>query len=107
MTKAELIESVSNNIGLSKRQTGDIINQIFDSVGTAIANEGRFSYPGFGTFTVRERAARSNPNKGKPGEKATERAEERAEKLKAQEEAAAAAAAAPAEEAPAEETTEA
>ena len=56
---------------------------------------------------VRERAARTNPNKGKPGEKATERAEERAEKLKAQEEAAAAAAAAPAEEAPAEETTEA
>lgn len=56
---------------------------------------------------VRERAARNNPNKGKPGEKATERAEERAEKLKAQEEAAAAAAAAPAEEASAEETTEA
>ena len=56
---------------------------------------------------VRERAARNNPNKGKPGEKATERAEERAEKLKAQQEAAAAAAAAPAEEAPAEETTEA
>jgi small subunit ribosomal protein S16 len=39
--------------------------------------------------------------------RSTERAEERAEKLKAQEEAAAAAAAAPAEEAPAEETTEA
>jgi small subunit ribosomal protein S16 len=60
---------------------------------------------------VRERPARTNPNKGKPGEKATERAEERAEKLKAQEEAAAAAAAAPApaEEAPAAEaeTTEA
>ncbi|MBM6575080.1 30S ribosomal protein S16 [Microvirga sp. SRT01] len=50
---------------------------------------------------VRERAARTNPNKGKPGEKATERAEERAEKLKAQEEAAAAAAAAPAAEEPA------
>ena len=57
---------------------------------------------------IRERAARNNPNKGKPGEKATERAEERAEKLKAQEEAAAAAAAAPAEEAPADaETAEA
>ena len=50
---------------------------------------------------VRERAARSNPNKGKPGEKATERAEERAEKLKAQEEAAPAAV----EEAPADEAT--
>ncbi|MCH4892753.1 30S ribosomal protein S16 [Sphingomonas sp. SFZ2018-12] len=54
---------------------------------------------------IKERPARNNPNKGKPGEKATERAEERAEKLKAAEEAAAAAAAAPAveEAAPAEE----
>ena len=51
---------------------------------------------------VRERAARNNPTKGKPGEKATERAEERAEKLKAQEEAAAEASAAPAETAPAD-----
>ena len=42
------------------------------------------------TTGVRERTARNNPNKGKPGEKATERAEERAEKLKAQQEAAAA-----------------
>ncbi|OYW21644.1 MAG: 30S ribosomal protein S16 [Sphingomonas sp. 12-62-6] len=47
---------------------------------------------------VKERPARNNPNKGKPGEKGTERAEERAEKLKAAEEAAAEAAAAPAPE---------
>ena len=51
---------------------------------------------------VKERPARNNPNKGKPGEKATERAEERAEKLKAAEEAAAAAAATPEPEAAAE-----
>src|ERR687890_480754 len=47
---------------------------------------------------VRERAARNNPNKGKPGEAATERAEERA--AKAAEAAEAAAAAAPAAPAP-------
>ena len=55
---------------------------------------------------IMERPARNNPNKGKPGEKAVERAEEKAEKLKEAEEAAAAAeaeAAAPAEEAAAEE----
>ena len=59
---------------------------------------------------VKERTAKNNPNKGKPGEKAVERAEEKAEKLKAAEEAAAeakaaaeAAAAAPAEETPAAE----
>ena len=65
---------------------------------------------------VKERAVRSNPNKGKPGEKAVERAEERQAKIDAANEAAAAAAAAPAPveeevveeaaaEAPAEEVT--
>ena len=61
---------------------------------------------------ILERAARNNPKKGEPGEKAKERAEERAAKIAEAEEAAraaeeeakaAAAAPAPAEEAPAEE----
>ena len=63
---------------------------------------------------VRERAARNNPTKGKPGDKATERAEERATKLAEAEEAKAAAAAAPpapepepvVEEAPAQDSNE-
>ena len=55
---------------------------------------------------VKERKTRNNPQKAEPGQKANDRAEERAEKLAAAEEAAkeaAAAAAAPAEEAPAAE----
>jgi small subunit ribosomal protein S16 len=59
---------------------------------------------------IKERVARVNPKKGEPGEKAKERAEERAAKIaeaeeaaRAAEEEAKAAAAAPAEEAPAEE----
>src|SRR6478672_4883090 len=48
---------------------------------------------------IRERAARNNPNKGKPGEKATERADARV----AKEAEAAEAANAPQEEAPAAE----
>ena len=47
---------------------------------------------------VRERAARSNPNKGKPGEKAVERKEEQDKRVADAAEAAAAAAAAPAPE---------
>jgi small subunit ribosomal protein S16 len=46
---------------------------------------------------VKERAARANPNKGKPGEKAVERAEEREKKAAAAAEAAAAPAQAEAE----------
>ena len=53
---------------------------------------------------IKERAATVNPKKGEPGQKAKDRAEEKAEKAREAEEAAAAAAAAPAvEEAPAAE----
>src|SRR5687768_12630944 len=52
---------------------------------------------------IRERAARNNPNKGEPGEKAKARVEERAGKATAAAEAAEAAANAPAEEPAAEE----
>ena len=48
---------------------------------------------------VKERAARNNPNRAEPGDKAKERAEEKAAKLAAAEEA-------PAEEAAAEEQAE-
>src|SRR5947209_8898728 len=47
---------------------------------------------------IRERAARNNPQKAEPGEKAKERVEQRATKAAEAEEAAAAAAAAPVEE---------
>jgi small subunit ribosomal protein S16 len=57
----------------------------------------------FDAAGLMERAARSNPKKGEPGEKAKERAEERAAREAEAAQAAADAAAAPAEEAPAEE----
>ena len=56
---------------------------------------------------VREREARSNPNKGKPGEKAVERADDRATKAEAAAAAAAEAAAQPAPEPEAQAETEA
>jgi small subunit ribosomal protein S16 len=53
---------------------------------------------------IKERAASVNPKKGEPGQKAKDRAEDKAEKLREAEEAAKAAAEAPAvEEAPAAE----
>ncbi len=67
----------------------------------------------FDAAGILERAARNNPNKAEPGDKAKERAEEKAEKLKEAEEAAKAAeeeaktaAAAPAEDETAAEASE-
>lgn len=63
MTKAELIDKVSEAAGekLTKKQIGEIIEATFEAVGDAV-KEGRFSYPGFGTFTVKTRAAREGIN---------------------------------------------
>jgi len=68
MTKAELIEKVQGAAaGLNKKQTGDLVDAVFGVLGVAIKKDGRFAYPGFGTFTVRKRKARKgrNPRTGK------------------------------------------
>jgi len=69
VTKDELIINVMktcNGNGLSKRLTTDILNNAFTVMGKALKKDKRFSYPGFGTFTVRKRKARlgRNPQTG-------------------------------------------
>jgi DNA-binding protein HU-beta len=65
MTKGELIEEVQKTCKsseLSKKTTGEIVNAVFSTVARAIKKDQRFSYPGFGTWTVRKRAARKGRN---------------------------------------------
>ncbi len=68
MTKQELIESIHKNNpwGLSKKGTGEVVDAVFDNISKAIKKSRRFSYPGFGTFSVRSRKARNglNPQTG-------------------------------------------
>jgi DNA-binding protein HU-beta len=65
MTKAELIERVcetNRNRELSKAACSEIVDSVFDILGTCIKREKRFTYPGFGTWTVRKRKARKGRN---------------------------------------------
>ena len=67
MTKFELINAVNSaaeekGIDITKKDTGDLIDAIFEVVSQAVKDEGRFSYPNFGTFTVKERKARQGRN---------------------------------------------
>lgn len=67
MTKADLIDAVHAKAdGLSKKAVGELVDATFDALADAVKS-GRFSYPGFGTFTVKENAAREgrNPQTGK------------------------------------------
>ena len=64
MTKAELIDAVqaAAGDGVSKKQVGELIDAAFDTIGSTVAKEGSFRYPGFGTFKISERAARKGRN---------------------------------------------
>jgi DNA-binding protein HU-beta len=66
MTKAELIDKVTQQISksaeVSKKATGEIIELAVAEIAKAIKKEKRFSYPGFGTFNVRARKARKGRN---------------------------------------------
>ena len=58
MTKAELIETVASQSRMTKKSTARIIDIIFDNIGRAVKSETRFSYPRFGTWSLRSRKAR-------------------------------------------------
>ena len=68
MTKQDLIDTVHGSAeGLSKKAVGELVDATFDALSGAI-RAGRFSYPGFGTFTVKDIKAREgrNPQTGAP-----------------------------------------
>jgi len=63
MTKGELVAAVQSNAGdLSKKAAGEIIDCVFETIAKDIKKSKRFSYPVFGTFTVRKRKARTGRN---------------------------------------------
>ncbi|MCC6620270.1 MAG: HU family DNA-binding protein [Deltaproteobacteria bacterium] len=64
MTKAELIDQVHGALDnrFTKKDTGSAVQAVFDALVAAIKKGKRFSYPDFGTFTVKTRAARTGRN---------------------------------------------
>jgi DNA-binding protein HU-beta len=65
MTKAELVEKVSQTVkyrDMSKAAINEIADAIFENLWKGIKKDKRFTYPGFGTWTVRTRKARKGRN---------------------------------------------
>ena len=65
MTKDDLVIAVAKSCksdDLSKRLVSDVIDATFESIEKSIKKDKRFSYPAFGTFTVRNRKARKGRN---------------------------------------------
>ena len=67
MNKAELIDAIAADAGISKAQAKSALDSVTNNVGSALAKGGKVSLVGFGTFSVSARGAREgrNPQTGK------------------------------------------
>jgi DNA-binding protein HU-beta len=62
MNKGELIESVAAKAGLSRADATKAVDAVLDSVTGTLSGGGSVSLVGFGTFSVKARAARMGRN---------------------------------------------
>ena len=68
MNKSELIDSIAEAADISKASAGRALDAALDAIGTSLRQSDPVVLVGFGTFTVRDRAARigRNPQTGAP-----------------------------------------
>lgn len=62
MNKAELISAVAEKSGLTKKDATAVLTAIIDTVESTLKDGDSVQIMGFGTFEVRERAARKGRN---------------------------------------------
>ena len=62
MTKVQFAAAVAEKSGLNHRQAEKAVNAAMEVVMDALANGEKVALTGFGTFEVRERAARTGVN---------------------------------------------
>jgi len=68
MTKADLVEQISNSTGLTKKDTAEAVDEFLCAIKKALQTGNHIEIRGFGTFKVKERKARTarNPRTGDP-----------------------------------------
>ncbi|MBA7612010.1 Integration host factor subunit beta [subsurface metagenome] len=62
MNKAELVEEITNKTGLTKKDTGNVVNAIVQTITNTLKKGEKVTLIGFGTFQVIERKARTGMN---------------------------------------------
>ena len=62
MNKSDLIDAVAGDADVSKAEAARVVDAVIDSITRALKKGDTVTLVGFGTFQVRERAARSGRN---------------------------------------------
>lgn len=66
MTKAEIVETVYEKIGFSKKEAAEIVEMVFDTMKQTLERGEKIKISGFGNFVVRQKRPRigRNPQTG-------------------------------------------
>jgi len=62
MNKAELVDAVASATNLSKADAGRAVDAVTGSIASSLSNGEQVAVVGFGTFSVKHRAARAGRN---------------------------------------------
>ena len=63
LTKADLVDSIHEKIGFSKKEAADMVELIFDTMKNELTeSSGKIKISGFGNFVVREKRSRTGRN---------------------------------------------
>ena len=62
MNKQELVSAVAARTGMSKKDTESLVNATFETISATLHSGEKVQLMGFGTFDVKQRAARTGHN---------------------------------------------
>jgi DNA-binding protein HU-beta len=62
MTKSEFVDQVADRAGLSKKDAGDAVDAMLDTIESALRRGSEVTFSGFGKFSVSHRSAREGRN---------------------------------------------
>ena len=69
MTKQEFVDAVAQKSGLNRREAGQAVDAVLDTITDALKRRDSVNFTGFGKFATSERKARMGVNPRNPGEK--------------------------------------
>jgi len=68
VNKAELIDRVAGAVGVEKNKAEGVLDAFFSTITNSVKRGDKVAWPGFGSFSISQRAARTgrNPRTGQP-----------------------------------------
>lgn len=69
MTKQEFVDKVADKTGMSRREAGQAVDAVLETIEEALKARDQVNFTGFGKFATSERKARMGVNPRNPGQK--------------------------------------